>query len=143
MGDDIAGTVTADWASVLAHRPDPTAREAARARFEAQGVSAELVAANLAHTGETLFRDISSGRPDWAVPYGGLLAAALIAGEVAIYSSVLVARASSVRAVAVDALLEDFSAISVAASLGVSRQKVYEIARGGEKLRQSLARERA
>lgn len=143
MGDDIAGTVTADWASVLAHRPDPTAREAARARFEAQGVSAELVAANLADTGETLFRDISSGRPDWAVPYGGLLAAALIAGEVAIYSSVLVARASSVRAVAVDALLEDFSAISVAASLGVSRQKVYEIARGGEKLRQSLARERA
>lgn len=143
MGDDIAGTVTAEWASVLAHRPDLTAREAAQARFESQGVSAELVAASLADTGEALFRDISSGRPDWAVPYGGLLAAALIAGEVAIYSSALVARASSVRAVAVDALLEDFSAISVAASLGVSRQKVYEIARGGEKLRQSLARERA
>lgn len=143
MGDDIAGTVTAEWASVLAHRPDLTAREAAQARFESQGVSAELVAASLADTGEALFRDISSGRPDWAVPYGGLLAAALIAGEVAVYSSALVARASSVRAVAVDALLEDFSAISVAASLGVSRQKVYEIARGGEKLRQSLARERA
>ena len=33
------------------------------------------------------------------------------------------------RALAVDALLEDFSAVTVAAYLGVSRQKVYDLSR--------------
>jgi hypothetical protein len=32
-----------------------------------------------------------------------------------------------VRAIAVDALLDEFSAVTVATRLGVSRQKVYEI----------------
>lgn len=131
------------WESVLAHRSDPAAVDAARARFVSQGMTVELVAATLADSGAALFRDVSSGRSDWAVPYGGLLGAALLAGEVAIYSSTLVARASAIRSVAVDALLEDFSAVSVASDLGVSRQKVYEIGRGGATLRETIARERS
>ena len=39
-------------------------------------------------------------------------------------------RASAVRARAVDALLDDFGAITVSARLAVSPQKVYEISRG-------------
>jgi hypothetical protein len=34
-----------------------------------------------------------------------------------------------VRALAVDALLDEFSAVTVAAHLGVSRQKVYDLSR--------------
>lgn len=143
MTDLNTGSIAPTWESVLAHRTDPGAAELARARFESQGIPVELVAASLADSGAALFREVSSGRTDWAVPYGGLLGAALIAGEVAIYCSTLVARASAVRSVAVDALLEDFSAVSVAADLGISRQKVYEIARGGAKLRETIARERS
>jgi len=135
------GSIAPTWEATLAHRADPAAAALARARFETQGIPVEVVAASLSDSGAALFRDVSSGRSDWAVPYGGLLGAALLAGEVAIYSSTLVARASAIRSVAVDALLEDFSAVSVAADLGVSRQKVYEIARGGAKLRESIARE--
>lgn len=143
MTDLTTGSIVPTWEGVLAHRADPAAAALARGRFEGQGITVDLVAASLADNGAALFRDVSSGRPDWAVPYGGLLGAALLAGEVAIYCSTLVARASAIRSVAVDALLDDFSAVSVAADLGVSRQKVYEIARGGAKLRESIARERS
>lgn len=143
MTDLTAGSIAPTWDAVLAHRADPAAAALARARFEAQGITVDVVSANLEDSGAALFRDVSSGRPDWAVPYGGLLGAALLAGEIAIYCSTLVARASAIRSVAVDALLDDFSAVSVAADLGVSRQKVYEIARGGTKLRESIARERS
>jgi len=82
---------------------------------------------------------VASGRPDWAARYGGFLPAALIAAEVAARAAFLVARASIVRSVAVDALLEDESAVTVASELGVSRQKVYEIARDSTKRRTKLA----
>jgi hypothetical protein len=140
--DLTTGSIAATWDGVLSHRADPAAAALTRARFEGQGITVDLVAATLEDNGAALFRAVSSGRPDWAVPYGGLLGAALLAGEVAIYCSTLVARAAAIRSVAVDALLDDFSAISVAADLGVSRQKVYEIARGGAKLRESIAHER-
>jgi len=42
----------------------------------------------------------------------------------------------------VDDLLEDFSAVDVAARLGVSRQKVYEIGRVGARLRASTGKGR-
>jgi hypothetical protein len=54
---------------------------------------------------------------------------ALLAAEVSALAAHLNARASAVRALAVDALLEDFSAVTVAAYLGVSRQKVYDLSR--------------
>jgi predicted DNA-binding protein YlxM (UPF0122 family) len=38
-----------------------------------------------------------------------------------------------VRAFAVELLLDDFSAVSVADELGVSRQKVYDIARASHR----------
>jgi hypothetical protein len=56
---------------------------------------------------------------------------ALLAAEVSSLAAHLNSRASSVRAHAVDELLDDFSAVTVAARLGVSRQKVYDISRGG------------
>ena len=59
------------------------------------------------------------------------LAAALIAAEVGALTAHLTSRASAVRAVAVEALLDDYSAVAVASRLGVSRQKVYDIARPG------------
>jgi hypothetical protein len=141
VNEHTAGPVAPTWETVLAHRTDPAAAELALARFVSQGVPVELVAASLEDKGAALFREAASGRSDWAAPIGGLVSAALLAGEVAIYCSTLVSRASAIRSVAVDALLEDLSAVAVAAELGVSRQKVYEIARGGAKLREHAARE--
>ena len=141
MGTKLLQHDVSDWDTVLAHRPDEATIAAVRARFVDAGVSAEAVAAALRDGGESLFRAASTEHPGWAAHFGGLLAAALLAGEVAAYSSHLVARASSVRSVAVDSLLEDFSAVSVASELGVSRQKVYEIARGGARLREARGRD--
>ncbi|WP_454132048.1 hypothetical protein [Microbacterium lacticum] len=128
------------WGEVLAHRSDDAAIAAVKTRFVDAGVPVELVADTLRDGGDALHRAAASGHPDWTARFGGLLAVALLAGEVAAYSSHLVARASAVRSVAVDSLLEDFSAVSVAAELGVSRQKVYEIGRGGARLRESRTR---
>jgi len=122
------------WERVLAHR-DPEQVAAIVARFEQAGVRSEQVAEAIADAGVALSGAMQDGRDGWEQPFGGLLAVALIAGEVAAYSAYLVSRASAVRAVAVDGLLEDFSAIAVGASLGVSRQKVYEIGRNGQRLR--------
>ena len=71
------------------------------------------------------------GGPGWADEFGGYLAVALLAAEVSALAAHLNSRASAARGRAVDALLEEYSAVTVAARLGVSRQKVYEIARGG------------
>lgn len=128
------------WESVLAHRGDEPTISRVRDQFLAHGVSADVVHDVLSDGGGGLYASISSGREDWSVPFGGLIGAALLAGEVAAYSSHLVARASAVRSVAVEILLEDFSAIAVAGELGVSRQSVYEIARGGSKMREAISR---
>ncbi|WP_067503576.1 hypothetical protein [Actinoplanes sp. TFC3] len=68
---------------------------------------------------------------DWAKPFGGPLAVALLAAEVGALAAHLTSRASAVRAAAVEALLDEYSAVAVASRLGVSRQKVYDIARPG------------
>jgi hypothetical protein len=116
------------WDVVLAHRT-PDTRDPVRERFESAGVTPELVHTALADGGDELFAGAAGGGADWAEPFGGPLAVALLAAEVSALTAHLTSRASAVRARAVEALLDDFSAVTVAARLGVSRQKVYDIAR--------------
>lgn len=132
VADDTRGTTTeaARWSDVLAHRAFDGGFADVVARFEKQGVPASLVARTLADAGDELFAAASSGRPDWTEPFGGPHAVALLAAEVSALASHLNSRASAVRATAVNQLLDAYSAVSVAADLGVSRQKVYDIARG-------------
>jgi hypothetical protein len=79
--------------------------------------------------GDALYAAAGSGDKTWADRFGGPLAVALLAAEVSALAAHLNARGSAVRALAVDALLDEFSAVTVAAHLGVSRQKVYDISR--------------
>jgi hypothetical protein len=124
-------TSEARWDEVLAHRStDDQSRQGARARFIGSGVTPEQVQAVLVDAGDALYAAARSGSPDWAEPFGGPLAVALLAAEVSALTAHLSSRASGVRAAAVEQLLDEFSAIAVAAKLGVSRQKVYEIGRG-------------
>jgi hypothetical protein len=116
------------WDAVLAHRA-PDTRGAVLERFESAGVSAEQVQAVLSDGGDELYAAATGGATDWAKPYGGALAVALLAAEVGALTAHLTSRSSAIRALAVESLLDDFSAVTVAGRLGVSRQKVYEIAR--------------
>ena len=120
---------TALWNVVLAHRP-PDIRGAVRDRFVDSGVTPDRVKAVLDDGGDALFAEAACGETDWADRFGGSLAAALLAAEVSALAAHLNSRSSAVRALAVADLLDDFSAVTVAARLGVSRQKVYEISRG-------------
>ena len=117
-----------DWDVVLAHRP-PEARAAVRERFQSAGVTAAQVRAALDDGGDELFAAATGGADDWAKPHGGPLAVALVAAEVGAMTAHLTSRSSAIRAAAVEALLDDYSAVTVANRLGVSRQKVYDIAR--------------
>ncbi|HEY3502063.1 MAG TPA: hypothetical protein VGN37_04635 [Actinocatenispora sp.] len=103
-----------------------------RDRFVTAGVAPDRVAAALADGGDALHAAVVGGAKDWAEEFGGPLAAALLAAEVSALTAHLNSRASAARAIAVDVLLDEFSAVSVAASLGVSRQKVYDLARTGK-----------
>ena len=118
------------WATVLDYRA-PDQRDAVIVRLTEAGIAPEQVALCLADGGDALHAAAHSGARDWAEPFGGPLAAALLAAEVSALHAHLVSRASAVRALAVDALLEDYSAVAVAAALGVSRQKVYDLGKGG------------
>jgi hypothetical protein len=118
------------WDVVLAHRP-AEARAAIRERFESAGVGAGQVLAVLADGGDELHAAATEGGDDWAKPFGGALAVALLAAEVGAMTAHLTSRSSAIRALAVEALLDDYSAVTVANRLGVSRQKVYDIARPG------------
>lgn len=120
------------WHEVLAHR-DPGELAVVVARFERAHVTADLVSATLRDGGDALFSAARSGGPAWSREFGGNLAAALLAAEVSALTAHLNSRAASVRALAVELLLDDFSAISVADELGVSRQKVYDIARASQR----------
>jgi hypothetical protein len=112
--------------TVLGHRP-PELRGAVSDRFDENGIAIDLVAAVLVDGADALYAAARSGERDWADRFGGPLAAALLAAEVSSLAAHLNSRASAVRALAVDALLDEFSAVTVATRLGVSRQKVYEI----------------
>ena len=118
------------WDLVLAHRtPDP--RQPVRERFESAGVPPELVRAALADGGDELYAAATGGAADWADRFGGALAVALLAAEVGALAAYLTWPSSAIRAAAVEALLDEYSAVTVAGWLGVSRQKVYDIARPG------------
>ena len=118
------------WDAVLAHRP-PESRDRVRERFQAAGVGPEQVRAALQDGGDGLYAAAVSNAAEWAKPYGGPLAVALLAAEVGALTAHLTSRSSAIRAVAVEALLDDYSAVTVANRLGVSRQKVYDLARPG------------
>lgn len=105
-------------------------RSAVCDRFAENGITPARVKAVLDDGGDALYAAARSGERDWADRFGGPLAVALLAAEVSSLAAHLNSRASTVRALAVDALLDDFSAVTVATRLGVSRQKVYEISRG-------------
>ena len=126
-GGDKSGRM---WNQVLAHRPEG-ARDEVRERFEAAGLMADRVQAVLADCGDALYAAACSGRDDWWQPFGGPLAVALLAAEVSALAAHLNSRGSAVRSLAVNGLLDEFSAVTVATRLGVSRQKVYEIGRAG------------
>ena len=121
----------AEWERVLEHRrlDAPATLDATIDRFRAAGVTPEDVASHLRDAGDRLYRAAASGEDDWAATFGGERAVALLAAEVSALMSHLVARAANVRSVCVDALLDEFSAVTVASALGVARQKVYELAR--------------
>lgn len=121
---------TVDWDEVLAHRP-PDTRAGVRDRFLACGVTIGQVHAALVDGGDALHVAAGTDDPQWTKPFGGPLVVALLAAEVSSLAAHLNSRASAVRARAVDELLADFSAVTVAAHLGISRQKVYDIGRGG------------
>lgn len=116
------------WDAVLAHRP-PDSRTDVRERFEAAGVAPTAVRTALEDGGDEIYAAATSGAEDWAKPFGGALAVALIAAEVGALTAHLTSRSSAIRAQAVAELLDDYSAVTVAGRLGVSRQKVYDIAR--------------
>lgn len=115
------------WEEILSHRPADQ-RAAVAQRFVECGVSPNDVAAALADLGDALCQAATHPDRDWAKPFGGEVAVALLAAEVSALAARLNSRASAIRARAVDTLLDEYSAVAVAARLGVSRQKVYEIA---------------
>src|SRR5690606_21327884 len=125
-------SLPAAWAHVLAHRAATDADlDELVARFTSCGLGPQEVRAVLMDGGDRLYEAAAGGEPGWADQFGGPLAVALLAAEVSAVASQLNSRASGVRSVAVDTLLDDYSAVTVARELGVSRQKVYEIARSG------------
>lgn len=123
----------AGWQRVLSHRTAAADQRDAAARFEEAGLGPDDVAAVLDDGGDALFAAAAGNRTDWAVPFGGLKAVALLAAELSTLAAALNSRASGIRSVAVGLLLEDYSAVSVARELGISRQKVYEVGRAGFK----------
>lgn len=131
-GDEPDEAVDEQWSRVLAHRAAPERGDVV-ARFRGAGLSADSVLEALVDGGDALYAAASDRRDGWADRFGGLLGAALLAAEVSALAAHLVSRAASVRATAVDGLLEDYSAITVAAGIGVSRQKVYDVARASER----------
>lgn len=132
-GDKVPGVASgSEWQSVLVHRPeDDGSRAAAAARFIAAGVGPAQVREALSDGGDALYIAARQRNPGWAEPFGGALAVALLSAEVSALAAHLNSRASGVRSEAVNDLLEDYSAVTVASELGVSRQKVYEISRSG------------
>lgn len=119
-----------NWDSVLAHRADDV-KTAVANRFVECGVAPGLVERVLQDAGDRLYEAARGGARDWAEPFGGPLAVALLAAEVSSLAAHLNSRGSAIRAMAVADLLDDFSAVAVAERLGVSRQQVYELSRGG------------
>lgn len=124
----------AEWIGVLAHRsPDAPGFDEVVERLIASDITPGRLQEVLADGGDALYAAAASGEENWTDAFGGPLTTALLAAEVSSLAAHLNSRASGVRSVAVDQLLDEYSAVTVAVELGVSRQKVYEIARSGLK----------
>ncbi|MEJ1114415.1 hypothetical protein WBN73_10255 [Paenarthrobacter sp. CCNWLY172] len=133
-GGDKAASQTLDpqWQHVLTHRrADDGSRDTAAKRFVDRGITPEQLHAVLTDGGDALYAAAAAGGQGWAEPFGGPLAVALLSAEVSVFAAHLNSRASGIRSVAVAELLDEYSAVTVAAELGVARQKVYDIARAG------------
>lgn len=122
------GVDTQTWAVVLSHRPADE-RAGVIDRFVAAGVEPGDLAAVLADGGDALYTGSQDASATWADRFGGPHAVALLAAEVSALAAHVNSRASVVRSRAVGELLDDYSAVTVAAAIGVSRQKVYDIGR--------------
>lgn len=124
-----------DWSHALAHRDLPD-RDAYARRLEAADLTPAHVLDALADGGDKLYAaavdHYTNFNPHWADQFGGPLPVCLLAQEVSAYTAHLTARAAQVRGAAIHDLLDDYSAVAVANTLGVSRQKVYDLARGHE-----------
>jgi hypothetical protein len=94
-----------------------------------KGIAADSLRLALEDSGAALYAAALGGEPGWADPFGGPLAAALLAAEMTSLAARLNSRAAAVRALAVGALLDEFSAVAVATRLGVTRQTVHEMSR--------------
>ncbi len=123
------GVDRARWDALISYRPAGEQRDVVIERLEKSGVTPELLAHVLSDGGDELYARARSGGEGWADEFGGALAAALLAAEVSALSAHLNSRAAAIRAHAVDELLDQVSVVAVAAHLGVSRQKVYELGR--------------
>lgn len=121
----------ADWVRVLAHRQKEGQHviETVIERFRGAGVKPSEVESHLRDGGDRLYAAARLRDERWADEFGGPRAVALLAAEVSALMSHLVARAASVRSFGVEALLDEFSAVTVARAIGVARQKVYELAK--------------
>ncbi|QQS00212.1 MAG: hypothetical protein IPK37_15115 [Austwickia sp.] len=131
-GDKAADAgIDADWVRVLAHRQKEGQHvvETVIERFRDAGVRPSEVESHLCDGGDRLYSAARLHDERWADEFGGPRAVALLAAEVSALMSHLVARAASVRSVGVEALLDEFSAVTVASVIGVARQKVYELAK--------------
>jgi hypothetical protein len=118
------------WGALPAYRdPADPGTATVLTRLHQAGLTPEDVLTALRDAGDALHWQATSGDADWAERFGGALAAALLAAEVGALAAHLGTRAAAVRSRAVRELLEDYSAVAVAEALGVSRQKVYDIAR--------------
>ncbi|WP_354260617.1 hypothetical protein [Arthrobacter sp. OAP107] len=129
-----AATIPDEWHDALAQRVDEHSRIATARRFLECGVTVEQVRAALMDGGDALFAAAHVGPEQWGEVSNGAVAVALLSAEISALMAHLNSRASGIRSVAVAELLEEYSAVSVAETLGVSRQKVYEIARAGLRL---------
>lgn len=129
--DSPVAVVDPGWDRVLAYRP-PAARADVAARLAAHEVTPDQLRQVLSDGGDKLYAAAGScAAPGWADPLGGPLAVALLAYEVGVHAEHLAERAGDVRSAAVNELLQEYSAVTVAEHLGVSRQAVREISNRG------------
>lgn len=126
---DPTPALTAEWDAALAYRPVAQRGEVA-ADLTHYGIAPDRVREHLLDGGATLWAAAqhADDDPDWAEPLGGPLAVTLLAREVMAYLDHMQSLAAEVRGRGISALLQDFSAVTVAEALRVSRPGLYGMA---------------
>ncbi|MBX3092762.1 MAG: hypothetical protein KF801_09695 [Cryobacterium sp.] len=123
------GVDMAVWGPLLAYRARGDERTVVAGKLADCGISPQQLAEVLSDGGDELYARAKSRDQEWADHFGGPLAAALLAAEVSALAAHLNSRAAAIRVQAIDDMLDSVSAVAVAAHLGVSRQKIYELTR--------------